>query len=111
LIAQLPFAGTIRLSIDWTIEETQHLLVASLCIGARHAALLAGLRAGRLEGLGSYWLRNKSVFEQQMRKARSRRRARSECSLIRVVVELIVKDQSGWDGFDPTAKLNLMAVL
>jgi Transposase DDE domain len=64
-----------------------------------------------LYGLGSYWLRNKSVFEQQMRKVRSRRRARPECSLIRVVAELIVKDQSGWDGLDPTAKLNLMAVL
>jgi hypothetical protein len=64
-----------------------------------------------LYGLGSYWLRNPVAFEQQMRKVRSRRRARSECSLIRVVAELIVKDQSGWDGFDPTAKLNLMSVL
>jgi hypothetical protein len=64
-----------------------------------------------LYGLGSYWLRNKASFEQQMRKVRSRRRARSECSLIRVVAELLVKDQSGWDGFDPTAKLNLMSVL
>jgi len=64
-----------------------------------------------LYGLGSYWLRNKSAFEQQMRKVRSRRRARSECSLMRVVAELIVKDQSCWDGLDPTAKLNLMIVL
>lgn len=64
-----------------------------------------------LYGLGTYWLRNKAAFEQQMRKVRSRRRARPECSLIRVVAELIVKDQSGWDGLDPTAKLNLMAVL
>jgi hypothetical protein len=64
-----------------------------------------------LYGLGSYWLRNQLAFEQQMRKVRSRRRARSECSLIRVVAELIIKDQSGWDGFDPTAKLNLMSVL
>jgi hypothetical protein len=64
-----------------------------------------------LYGLGGYWLRHKAAFEQQMRKVRSRRRARSECSLIRVVAELIVKDQSGWDGFDPTAKLNLMPVL
>jgi hypothetical protein len=64
-----------------------------------------------LYGLGSYWLRNQAAFERQMRKVRSRRRARSECSLIRVVAELIVKDQSGWDGFDPTAKLNLMPVL
>src|SRR5205085_8318388 len=35
LVAQLPLAGSIRLSIDWTIEDTQHLLVASLCLGSR----------------------------------------------------------------------------
>ena len=64
-----------------------------------------------LYGLGNYWQRNPVAFAQQMRKVRSRRRSRSECSLIRVVAELIVKDQSGWDGFDPTAKLNLMPVL
>ncbi len=73
--------------------------------------LLVVLAMLLLYGLGSYWLRNKRAFEQQMRKVRSRRRGRSECSLIRVVAELIVKDQSGWDGFDPTAKLNLMPVL
>lgn len=64
-----------------------------------------------LYGLGSYWMRNQPAFERQMRKVRSRRQSRSECSLIRVVAELIVKDQSGWDGFDPTAKLNLMPAL
>src|SRR5205085_2378111 len=35
LVSQLPLAGTIRLSMDWTIEDTPHLLVASLCIGRR----------------------------------------------------------------------------
>lgn len=64
-----------------------------------------------LYGLGGYWMRNPAAFQQQMRKVRSRRRARSECSLIRVVAELLVKDQSGWDGLDPTAKLNLMIAL
>jgi hypothetical protein len=73
--------------------------------------LLVVLAMMALYGLGSYWLRNQPAFEQQMRKVRSRRRARSECSLIRIVAELIVKDQSGWDGFDPTAKLDLMPVL
>src|SRR4051812_13870450 len=33
IVSQLPLIGRIRLSIDWTIEATQHLLVASLCIG------------------------------------------------------------------------------
>jgi Transposase DDE domain len=64
-----------------------------------------------LYGLGGYWMRNPTAFQQQMRKVRSRRRRRSECSLIRIVAELIVKDQSGWDGLDPTAKLNLMTAL
>ena len=35
IISQLPLAGTLRISIDWTIEGTQHLLVASLCTGSR----------------------------------------------------------------------------
>jgi hypothetical protein len=35
IVSQLPLVGTVRLSLDWTIEDTQHLLVASLCIGSR----------------------------------------------------------------------------
>ena len=35
ILAQLPVSGTVRLAIDWTIEGTQHLLVASLMIGRR----------------------------------------------------------------------------
>jgi hypothetical protein len=35
IVSQLPLIGTIRLSIDWTIEDQQHLLVASLCTGSR----------------------------------------------------------------------------
>ncbi len=35
IVSQLPLVGTVRLSIDWTIEDTQHLLVASLCMGSR----------------------------------------------------------------------------
>lgn len=73
--------------------------------------LLVVLAMLMLYGLGSYWLRNPAAFQQQMRRVKSRRRARSECSLIRVVAELIVKDHSGWDGFDPTAKLNLIVAL
>ena len=32
---QLPSCGKIRLAIDWTIEDTQHLLVVSLIMGRR----------------------------------------------------------------------------
>lgn len=35
IVSQLPLAGSVRLSIDWTIEDQQHLLVASLCTGSR----------------------------------------------------------------------------
>lgn len=35
IVSQLPLTGIIRISIDWTIEGTQHLLVASLCTGTR----------------------------------------------------------------------------
>jgi hypothetical protein len=35
LVARLPIAGAVRLSLDWTSEATQHLLVASLRVGSR----------------------------------------------------------------------------
>jgi hypothetical protein len=35
ILSQLPLIGTLRISIDWTIEDNQHLLVASLCTGSR----------------------------------------------------------------------------
>jgi DDE family transposase len=35
VLAQLPVAGPLRIQIDWTIEDTQHLLVASLSVGRR----------------------------------------------------------------------------
>ncbi len=35
VVAQLPRVGDISVAIDWTIEGTQHLLVASLMIGRR----------------------------------------------------------------------------
>jgi hypothetical protein len=35
LCARLPARGAVRLSLDWTTEETQHLLVASLRVGGR----------------------------------------------------------------------------
>ena len=35
LLQQLPLSGPLRLSLDWTTEDTQHLLVASIRIGGR----------------------------------------------------------------------------
>jgi len=35
LVRRLPAEGCVRLALDWTTEETQHLLVASLTVGRR----------------------------------------------------------------------------
>jgi hypothetical protein len=35
LAARMPARGAVRLSLDWTTEQTQHLLVASLRVGGR----------------------------------------------------------------------------
>lgn len=39
LVARLPAEGCVRLALDWTIEDRQHLLVASLNIGRRGVPL------------------------------------------------------------------------
>lgn len=39
LVARLPANGGVRVSLDWTVEERQHLLVASLRVGRRAVPL------------------------------------------------------------------------
>ncbi len=39
VVAQLPVSGTVRIAIDWTTEDQQHLLVASLIVGRRAVPL------------------------------------------------------------------------
>src|SRR5258707_13253155 len=39
LVHQLPRTGTVRVAIDWTTEEQQHLLVASVSVGRRAVPL------------------------------------------------------------------------
>jgi hypothetical protein len=39
LCARLPLVGTLRLSLDWTSEDAQHLLIASLRVGHRAVPL------------------------------------------------------------------------
>jgi hypothetical protein len=38
-VAQLPGVGAVRLSLDWTTEDSQHLLIASVRVGGRAIAL------------------------------------------------------------------------
>lgn len=39
VVAQLPRSGPVRIAIDWTTEDQQHLLVASLIVGRRAVPL------------------------------------------------------------------------
>lgn len=39
VVAQLPLAGPVRIALDWTTEDQQHLLVASLLVGRRAVPL------------------------------------------------------------------------
>ena len=53
-ISQLPTSGPVRLAIDWTTEEDQHLLVVSLIVGRRAVptywrAYHSGVLKGRMQ--------------------------------------------------------------
>src|SRR4030095_14548649 len=46
---QVPRSGKVRLAIEWTSEDDQHLLGVSLIVGRRAANLLARLFAKRAQ--------------------------------------------------------------
>ena len=53
-IHQLPRHGKVRLAIDWTMEDNQHLLVVSLIVGRRAVPMYwraydAGVLKGRMK--------------------------------------------------------------
>jgi hypothetical protein len=51
VVAQLPLAGPVRVALDWTTEDQQHLLVASLLIGRRAVPLYwEGYTTAELKG-------------------------------------------------------------
>lgn len=56
-------------------------------------------------------LLERAECEQWLRRVRSRRRARSELSLVRSMVELLTQDESWWQLLDHRTKLNLEAGL
>jgi len=39
VVRQLPLTGTVRLALDWTTEDQQHLLIASVVVGRRAVPL------------------------------------------------------------------------
>jgi len=64
-----------------------------------------------LVSIGSALLTNRDRFERLLRRVRSRRRTRSELSLVRAVTELLNKDPALWDLLDHRKKLKLEACL
>jgi hypothetical protein len=64
-----------------------------------------------LYGIGSWMLGRREALSRQLRKVMSRRKRRSEMSLMRAIAELISKDGSWWDVLDHRLKLNLSAIL
>jgi Transposase DDE domain len=51
VVAQLPLVGPVRIALDWTTEDQQHLLVASLLIGRRAVPLYwEAYTTGELKG-------------------------------------------------------------
>jgi hypothetical protein len=51
VVAQLPLRGTVRIALDWTTEDQQHLLVASLVVGRRAVPLYwEAYTTGELKG-------------------------------------------------------------
>ena len=56
VVAQLPRSGPVRVAIDWTTEEQQHLLVASLLVGRRAVPLYWEAHTG--DGRSGLWGRH-----------------------------------------------------
>ena len=51
VVAQLPLNGTVRIALDWTTEDQQHWLVASLVVGRRAVPLYwEAYTTGELKG-------------------------------------------------------------
>lgn len=69
VVRQLPPTGTVRVAIDWTTEDQQHLLVASLVVGRRAVPLYweaytTQERKGQQRALEQAFLRQ--VVEQEV---------------------------------------------
>jgi len=64
-----------------------------------------------LVGIGCCLLKDRAWFDTLLRRIRSRRRKRSELSLVRAVTELLKHDCGLWNFLDHSEKLNLEASL
>jgi len=104
-----------RFGCEAGFRDAKHLLgfaearVAEVQAWARLFALVAAALL-LLTQLGTYLLHHPQR-QAWLRQARSRRRARSELSVIAVVCHLLDSVATVWDLLDPHAKLNLEAAL
>jgi len=64
-----------------------------------------------LANIGCQLMKDHTLALVQLRRVRSRRRDRSELSLVRAVTELLKKQTSLWELLDYRDKLNLEACL
>jgi hypothetical protein len=64
-----------------------------------------------LVGVGCRLLADRERLQEQLRRITSRRKARAELSLVRVVAELLKREISLWELVNHDAKLNLEASL
>lgn len=71
---------------------------------------LVAIALAVLTNIGSA-LADHARCERWLRQVRSRRRARSELSMVKSVVELLIRDESLWQLLEHQSKLNLEAVL
>ena len=99
-ILQLPRDGTIRLAVDWTIEDTQHLLVVSLIMGRRGVPIYwraydASVLKGRMKRYEQSVIRR--VITRLTRAVDNRRlivtadRGFADVSLFRLLIQLGVR--------------------
>ncbi len=84
--------------------------IADLTAWARMFTLVA-IALVVLANLGCQLMRDHALAMSELRRVRSRRRGRSELSLVRAVTELLKKQTSHWELLDCRLKLNLEACL
>lgn len=76
LVERLPLTGPVRLALDWTTEDSQHLLVASVRVGARALPLYwRSYHAAELQGRMSRYEREfvRALFAEVLAGVESRR--------------------------------------
>ncbi len=84
--------------------------IADITAWARMFTLVA-IALVVLANLGCQLMKDHHVALTELRRVRSRRRGRSELSLVRAVTELLKKQTSLWEVLDCSLKLNLEACL